>query len=179
MIATTVKENYSLEKLTEFRRAFLAACTELGKNMSVHSEMLIETIPVDVADWAEQMGEYTLIKEHGRGHIIVSFMATKYEVPKLEEDKEKGKLVVPVKSIVADQELKFNAYIYMDKNKKYLTYGKDGRSLSSKQLDKLLSAQKNLYIRKQDAELFKRYFASNVVNDLIDFYLKNETDKAG
>ena len=88
MVASTVEENYDIDHLSEFKKLFTIACKELGKHISLHSEMIIETVPIDVADWTEEMGgDYTLIREFGKGYMVVSFMRTEYQVPELVEDK--------------------------------------------------------------------------------------------
>ncbi|MCB0391728.1 MAG: hypothetical protein KDD58_10570 [Bdellovibrionales bacterium] len=176
MIASTVEEDFDDAHLSLFKNSFIKTCVEQGKSITIHSEMLIDTIPIDLIKWTEEMGEYTFIREFGLGHMIVSLIVTDYNVPELEEDKQHHKLKVPIDLIVPGTELQFNAYIYMDKNKKFLTIGKDGRSLSEKQLKNLNLNKKNLFIKKEDINLFKKYFATNVINDLIDFYLKNENE---
>ena len=145
----------------------------------IHQEFTVNTIEVDIIDWTERMGDLALIERVGRGYVAAAFIRTEYKVPNLTVDQKREKLIVPLDTIVADSELKFNAYIYMDKNEKFLTYGKGGRSLSEKQLTKLKAKEQNLYIKPEDAEEFRKYFAQNVINDLIEFYLKRDIEKVG
>ncbi|MCB9027158.1 MAG: hypothetical protein H6625_12620 [Bdellovibrionaceae bacterium] len=177
LVCSTVLENVSLKQLTKFKEFLDIEFKKLGKKINLYSELLINTIEVDAIDWTEQRAEYNLEKEFGKGYLIISFMKTEYKVPKLELDKEKNKLVIPHESIVASSELNFNAYIYLDKNKKFITYGKKGRSLSKKQIENLISNKKTLYINQQAEKEFKQYFSTGVVNDLIESYLKKDEKK--
>jgi hypothetical protein len=179
MVASTVSANLRAEKLNSFYKIFKKEIFNENKKLMIHQEFTVNTIEVDIIDWTERMGDLAIIERVGRGYVAAAFIRTEYKVPNLIVDQKREKLIVPLETIVADSELKFNAYIYMDKNEKFLTYGKGGRSLSEKQINKLKEKEQNLYIKPEDAEEFKKYFAQNVINDLIEFYLKRDIEKVG
>ena len=65
----------------------------------------------------------------------------------------------------------------MDKNDRYFLYTKEGRYLSSKQQNKLLNKNHNIYISPKDVDSYKQFVAKHVLNDVIEYYLNGKKNK--
>lgn len=177
-ICSSVRENATIDKLNLFQQYFDKEVLELGKEISTRREIIYQDPPIDALDWMEQIGKLILVKEFGSGYLLTSYIGFEQKPPQLEYDNKKQKLLLPIALIQAGRELTFNSYIYLDKNEKYITYCKKGRTLSQRQIENLVNNNIKLYLEKTDINDFMFYLKINELKNQLDHYIQL-TKKAG
>jgi hypothetical protein len=75
---------------------------------------------------------------------------------------------IDVKDLKPQTKVKFNLFIHLPKNNKFLRYLKNGDTITDKHTQKFEKHNvKNLHIKKDEVTNFKEYFAANQINDII------------
>jgi hypothetical protein len=116
-----------------------------------------------VEDLANSNGKFSFSSVNSGDEIILTYLEGEDLLPEIVEA-PKDMVSVPLNSFEADKPVDFEVYLYLKQNQKFYKYLRPGRSLSGKQINKLISSNMvQLFVHKGDASLFKGHHLKNKI----------------
>jgi len=123
---------------------------------------------VDFEQWAKEMSLLYFKFNHSDSQVVVAFFQTDQPLPKLRGTSQPDMVAVNLESIVPEKPVNFRAYLYLEKNRKFFLYLRNGKSLAEKQKNHLIQSNvKDICIKKTDAQNLRMFMAANYLNDMI------------
>lgn len=146
---------------SQFRRTGVYGELEKGFWLSVPA--------VDFNNWATEKGLFHFNFQHQGVGVTAAFFPCAKNFVGLKESTRSDMVTVDIADISTEVPVNFKAYIYLEKNKKYFLYLRDGRVLQPKQKAKLMQQGKTpaLCVRNKDLQNFKKFQTSNFLFEMI------------
>ncbi len=81
--------------------------------------------------------------------------------PKTQSSKDQKIITIETCDIDLQTDVTFNLYIHLPKNKKFYLFVRKGRTITEKRLERLNATEHELFIQRQDLEMFRSYVFKN------------------
>ena len=167
LISNSFHHDFGQQHLEDYRKYLI-------DHMRQHKVFLECSAPyeitVDTNFYVQTMKEFsnfTLCTEDENGkQIIANFVHRELVYPKFEKSEQKDMLNIDIKTIPPSTIVNFDAFLFLPKNKKYVRYLKNGRSLNLRQVKRISQDPKNskLFLPKDQKKRFIKFFIQNTIN---------------
>ena len=161
--------NHSVEPLTsdDFITNIIESMKAKGESIEIAEPVVISIKLENYREMISAFSEFFIDyeEETGKQHVL-SFVQREYVRPKFGESDKDGMFLVDIKSIPPKTVVNFDAFLYLPKNKKFVRYLKEGRSLSLEQAKRHAEMSKDT----------KFYLPSDNKQKFIQFYIQNTID---
>jgi hypothetical protein len=123
---------------------------------------------VDFEAWAKEMGVFHFKFTRSGSEVMAAFFQVDQPLPKLRAMSQTDMFAVNLEAIATDRPLNFRAYLYLEKNRKFFLYLRDGRSLAEKQKEHLLAnTVKDICLKSADVQNLRMFVAASYLRDMI------------
>ena len=151
----------------EFRTAVLESLKEGGVHCEISQPHWISIGVENYQDSVKEFSEFSLNYSDENGfQQNVSFVEREVVRPSFQDSDKEDMYNVDIKVIPPKTPVNFDAYLYLPRNKRFVRYLKEGRSLSLKQAKRHSeeSDQSKLYLPKNQKDLFISFYIQNTLN---------------
>jgi hypothetical protein len=157
--------------------AFLASCESeveaqfraTGVYGELEKGFWLSIPEVNFEAWSAEKGLFNFCFVHQDIKVNAAFFPCTKNFVGLKESTRSEMVTVDVADLSTDVPVNFKAYIYLEKNKKYLLYLREGRKLAKEQKAKLLKhgGKPAFCVRNKDLQNFKKFQTSNFLYEMI------------
>jgi response regulator of citrate/malate metabolism len=129
--------------------------------------------PVEFKKWGKSEAEFVLLSDHQGYEIGVAFIESAPPQVNLNPFSDDTMYSIDPNDIRPDSQLNFDLFLYLPLNQKFLKHTVAGNYMTSSRFEKLVDAKKKEYsvlIKKNDADLFKIYVVTQIINAFITKY---------
>jgi hypothetical protein len=149
-----------VELSAQFRRSGLQGELEAGFWLDLPS--------MDFEAWAKSKALFHFNFEHQGVNVQAAFFPYTRELVLPKPSKRDNMFTLDVKDISTEVPIPFKAYLYLEKNKKYFLYLRNGRTLQPGQKERLLKTHsKALWLKEIDVPSVKKMQAETFLLDMI------------
>ncbi len=135
---------------------------KVGEKLLNLEELDLDLQGLQIDIWAQEHAEFIISSSHEGQEIMCAFISTVGTLPKVKENPDPKMVTIGSDDLAANTKSKFNLYLHLPKNNKYIRYLRPGDTINSQHVEKFEKHQLNdLHIKKDELKSFKEYFASN------------------
>lgn len=167
LITDSFKQGFESYLLEDVRNGIIENLRTRGIGGEVSPPYTIEIPESKYTEVIKEACEFSIYKEEDTGkQLILSFLKREVVQPQFQDCDKEGMIMVDMKTIPPQTPVNFDAFIYLERNKKFVRYLKSGRSLSLKQVKRHIEEKVpcNLYIPKTDKPKLIQFFIQNTIS---------------
>lgn len=139
---------------------------KVGEKLLNLQELDLDLKSIDFQIWAENNAEFVVSTIHNDSELVCAFIPTSQTLPKV-RDEDAVMAKIHANDVVPDTKSKFNLYLHLPKNDKFIRYLRPGDKITEGHTDKFKKhSVDNLHIKPEEVQSFKEYFAANKLFDL-------------
>lgn len=152
---------FDLKDLTNIQSQVLGKKVQLADPTVIYHSIIVTDLL--------ELPEIQLIStaQVGEANVSISFLQKEYAWAVLNPLKKVNMSKVLLKQIPEDQPLDFNLYLYLEKNKKFFKINSKSGAFSKERKQRLISAEKNVYISSDEKSDFQHSLNKDVVKKTI------------
>ncbi|MES2767889.1 MAG: hypothetical protein V4596_01985 [Bdellovibrionota bacterium] len=140
---------------------------EQNEPLLYFEELNVDLEQTDFLGWAQENAEFFVQTVDHKTEIICAYYPYNPAMPKVAEMSNKM-ATINIKDLKQDTKTSFNLYIHLPKNNKFVCYMKPGDIVTEKHKIKFEKHKMdNLHIKKEEVTLFKEYFVTNKLQEII------------
>ncbi|MCB0377602.1 MAG: hypothetical protein KDD33_03855 [Bdellovibrionales bacterium] len=152
--------------LNDIRTTIIDNLKKNGQSGEVSQSFYIQIPKCDYFSVVDEICDFTVKAEEETGkQILISFLPREKVFPSFHESDREGMLFIDVQNIPPDTPVNFDAFIYPEKNQRFVRYLKNGRSLSLKRVKRLIEEKNlpSLYLPINDKGKYIQFFIENTI----------------
>ena len=159
-----INQDFDETVLTDFKAVLEIMAKEQSLNITLDEVMLSKKEEYNLRTLVEGKTKFEFRKKIESAEVFVGFVPMENDIPEpLSTAEDENMSVISTSQIFPETDFLFDAFLYLEKNEKFFKYGKEGRYLSQKQIQRLTKRKHSFYIRKEDINKFKAYYAANKI----------------
>ncbi len=140
---------------------------EQNEPLLYFEELNVDLEQTNFLGWAQENAEFYVQTVDHKTEIICAYYPYNPAMPKV-ADMSNKMATINIKDLKQDTKTSFNLYIHLPKNNKFVCYMKPGDIVTEKHKIKFEKHKMdNLHIKKEEVTLFKEYFVTNKLQEII------------
>ncbi len=177
LMLTTIQDTSLESELIEFKKVLIQSLREQNTVGEISDPYLID---FEVKNYIASVAEFTEFNVNHQNqngiYFNVAFVQRELLLPTLSESDKSDMFFVDIKVIPPQTPVTFDAFIYLPRNKRFVRYLKEGRTLSLKQAKRHSEedGQSQLYLPKDQKSQFELFFIKNTLSWEFALHNKNE-----
>jgi hypothetical protein len=165
LLASANKIILNEETFRSIKEHLMILLDKVGEKLMNLEELDVDLNGMEFNVWADEHAEFVVSSCHEGNEIGCVFISTPNTLPKVKENPDPKMVTIDTKDIQPDTKSKFDLFLYLPKNNKFIRYLRPGDTIKSKHIEKFEQHQiEGLHIKKEELKSFKEYFASNKLN---------------
>lgn len=178
VVAFAGKIKFDTQFLSLMKQRLKEFLLSRGEDFDPSEKMDVQIIEVEFESWAVEQAEFLKKSVHKGNELAMAFFPTQHPRLTILPSEGKDMLKVSIDDIDENRAVKFNLYIYLSVNKKYILYTPKGGHLKNEQKNRLKTkGVADVHFHKDEAHDFKTYQAEKYLNDKISELHSKEKDK--
>ncbi len=179
LMLTTIQDADLEAELLEFKKVVVQSLKEQNTVGDISHPYIID---FEVKNYIASVAEFTEFNVNHQNqngtYFNVAFVQREMLLPTLSESDKSDMYFVDIKVIPPQTPVTFDAFIYLPRNKRFVRYLKEGRTLSLKQAKRHSEedGQSQLYLPKDHKRQFELFYIKNTLS--WEFALHNKTEVA-
>lgn len=150
------------ETFKSIKEHLMVLLDKVGEKLLNLEELDLDLHGLKLDVWAQEHAEFVISSSHEGQEILCAFISTVGTLPKVKENADPKMITIGVDDLHADTKSKFNLYLHLPKNNKYIRYLRPGDTIINQHVEKFEKHNLNdLHIKKEELKSFKEYFAAN------------------
>jgi DNA-binding NarL/FixJ family response regulator len=174
LILSTSSDQYLQNDFAKnFKNNLLQIMKDEGQQMEDEQELPLKVQPFSFLDVTAENGEFVTLAHHNLHELGLSYIKNDGIFPILPKANQENMIEVKIENVDTTQDLKFDAYIHLPQNNKYIKYVRKGGRIDEQQKKNLTEKEvKSFFIKNDDLHSFRGHCASAFVERMVRQFLK-------
>jgi hypothetical protein len=165
--STSAEEPLGPEFTRSMKNQLLQMMNERGEDMKDEGELVLDVSGFEFVQVISDFAEFLTVTAHVGAEVGMAFIQSDGVFPPMKPN-EQGMIPVEVENLDAGEKVKFDAYIHMPINQKYVKYVKNGGTLEARQKASLTElSYKHFYVKDNEVKELKGHCASAFVQRMV------------